>query len=43
MTPECIARLKSSFSELAAQPGALAARFSRYLCGVLADIRRLVL
>ena len=27
MTPESIARLKSSFSEVAAQPGALAARF----------------
>ena len=27
MTPECIARLKRSFTEVAAQPGALAARF----------------
>jgi len=31
MTPESIARLKSSFSELAAQPGALAARFYQEL------------
>jgi hemoglobin-like flavoprotein len=31
MTPESIARLKSSFSELAGQPGALAARFYQEL------------
>ena len=31
MTPESIARLKSSFSEVAAQPGALAARFYQEL------------
>jgi hemoglobin-like flavoprotein len=31
MTPESIARLQSSFSEVAAQPGALAARFYQEL------------